>query len=150
LSAIRRRFETLLTSRMLEAVDRFHNVSRQLNEAEREREFWRQYIVAQAGKEPSIRFEGRESYVQVRAAASRTLPPASSDERAALEEALIDAGCLRAVSYISPVKLQTELAAGRIPPEAARVVEAVCPASRRCTVLSRSRTDDAAANRSVA
>lgn len=150
LAAVRRRFETVLTGRMLDAVDRFHAVSRQIHEAEREREFWRQYLVAQTRGEASIRFEGRESYAQVRAAASRSLPAAGSDERAALEEALDEAGCLKAVSYISPVKLHSELVAGRIPSDAAKVVEAVCPASRRHTVISRPRSHEEAVGNRVA
>lgn len=143
LKSLRQRFNALATRAVEAVVDRYHELNLRVQSLEREKETWREVLIAEAR---SRRGEvlAREAIAQVRTSQSRHVPAAGSDTRWALEQLIADAGCWREVSQLSATKLQTAIARHALPASCASEVERLCPPTQRHTVQVRLRGAPAA------
>ena len=131
LSKLSKRFNELLTSRLARVVDRFHEVNGEIHRAEREKAFWRDFLIRLAGETEQEYLDGAVARVRVRSLRSRTLPPAGADERNRLEDLIYVSGCWEQVSQLSRSKLEHALAENLFAKPQADEIDQLCPEAVR-------------------
>ena len=131
LSELSRRFKELLAGRLARVVDRFHEVNGEIHRAEREKAFWRDFLIRVAGETQQEYLDGAAAKVRVRSLPSRTLPPAGADERNRLEDLIYASGCWEQVSQLSRAKLERALAENLFAKPQADEIDKLCPTTVR-------------------
>ncbi len=127
LSALRNRFQALLTQRVPLVVDRFHEVGRQIQLAEREKAFWRGVLIHQATESSREHLAGENATVRVQSRRSRTIPAAGTGERDRLEGLIRESGCWDQISYLSRAKLERALDQDKFSKTQAEAIAGLCP-----------------------
>jgi hypothetical protein len=140
LRELSQRFDALLGSRLAQVVDRYHGVVQEIRRAEREREFWREYLIrkAPAGRRASL--NGTAAVVVIRSAESRLLPPAGTEPRTRLERLVRETGRWDEVSQLSRTKLQRALERGHFDAGHREAIGELCPLTVVRQVSSQTRS----------
>jgi hypothetical protein len=139
LTQFSRQFDALLDARLVQVVDRFHQVNEQIRQAESEKEFLREFLIREAGAGKHIQFSGLRADVLIRSSHSRLLPPAETDARTQLERLIQEAGCWPDVSQLSRAKLQRALDEQRFNSVHQQAISQLCPVTVLHHVSSRAR-----------
>ena len=131
LSELSNRFNDLLASRLAQAVDRFNEVNGEIHRAEREKAFWREFLIRLADETRREYLDGAVARVRVRSLRSRMLPPTGADERHRLEDLIYASGCWEQVSQLSRSKLEHALAENVFAKPQADEIDQLCPEAVR-------------------
>ncbi|MEW6249006.1 MAG: hypothetical protein AB1716_00020 [Planctomycetota bacterium] len=91
LTRLRRDCEQILDTRLVQAVDRFQEISETIRRAEAEREFLREFFIRKASQSRG-QMTGTTAEVTVRSTPTREVPHAGSDRRVQLERLLQRSG----------------------------------------------------------
>ncbi len=137
LSALRKRFDQLLASRAQAVVDWYHDLSTRIRESETEKAYWREVLIQLAQSSGQADLAGGQARVQVRAVASRKLPPAQSPERERLVQLIREAGQWEQVSQLSSRRLADAVAGQTFDESLRRAIEELAPGTTIHHVSSR-------------
>lgn len=127
LSALRNRFQALLAQRVPLVVDRFHEVGRQIQQAECEKAFWRGVLIHQAAECSRKILAGEIATVRIQSKRSRMIPAAGTEERNRLDRLIRESGLWDKVSHLSRAKLERALDHDKFSKTQAEVIEGLCP-----------------------
>ena len=129
LTELSKRFDDLLVQLLPEVVDRFHALNERLRRIQKEKDFWRQFLIRTATSGGQQTLVGAVATVQVRSVLSCLLPSPGTTERTRLEEVLRASGQWEQVSQLSGVKIQRALAAKLFDEAVMQIVEQLAPAT---------------------
>lgn len=131
------RFEELSAANVTRIVDRFHEVTERIHQAEAERQLWREALIRAGTTAGQDCLSGRLASVQIRTSSTNAVPRAGTPERTSLEGLIRESGYWEQVSQLSPTKLQRALAADQLHAPHADAIRRLCPAVTKHQVTSR-------------
>lgn len=127
LTELSRRFDEILSARLGQIVDRYHEISDRIRREETEKAAWREFLIRSAPRARTDRLTGQTACVRLKAHEGRQMPIAGSEDRLKLEDLIHASGCWEQVSQLSRTKLEKAIDAGQIPPTQATDIERLCP-----------------------
>ncbi len=127
LTELRRRFDDLMAVHLTKVVDRYYEITKQIDCINKEKEFWRNFLIQQANGTQRSEYRGSQSVAIVRSLTSRIVPPAGSEQRRLLEDVVTETRLWPQVGQISRTRLQRALNKGLFTEKQISVVEQLCP-----------------------
>jgi hypothetical protein len=129
LTGLSRRFDEILSVRVAQIVDRFHDINERIRRAEQEKTAWREFLIRSATRARTDRLSGSTACIRLKSQEIRQMPASGSEDRRQLEDLIRSSGCWEQVSQLSRPKLEKAIDSGQIPQAQAGDIERLCPIS---------------------